>query len=84
MTEIHGNTYPVREKLKGLGGKWSAARKCWLVPDDRADEAKALVAGAPQSARCGGVRVTRGPRACATCRARINYGVYCGKCEFRR
>ena len=26
----------------------------------------------------------QGPRACATCGARINYGVYCGKCEFGR
>lgn len=25
-----------------------------------------------------------GPRVCATCRCRINYGVYCGKCEFGR
>lgn len=26
----------------------------------------------------------RGPRTCATCGARINYGVYCGKCEYGR
>lgn len=25
-----------------------------------------------------------GPRTCAGCRCRINYGVYCGKCEFGR
>ncbi len=25
-----------------------------------------------------------GPRCCATCGCRINYGVYCGKCEFGR
>lgn len=25
-----------------------------------------------------------GPRTCATCHCRINYGVYCGKCEFGR
>ena len=23
-----------------------------------------------------------GPRACKTCGCRINYGVYCGKCEY--
>jgi hypothetical protein len=27
---------------------------------------------------------SRGPKACATCGCRINYGVYCGKCEFGR
>lgn len=26
----------------------------------------------------------RGPRVCARCGGRINYGVYCGKCEFGR
>lgn len=25
----------------------------------------------------------RGQRTCATCGCKINYGVYCGKCEFR-
>lgn len=79
MIEITGNTYPVRERLKALGCKWSAARKCWLAPTPEiAAQAQALV---PPSARCGGVR--RGPRTCDTCGARINYGVYCGKCEFR-
>ena len=28
--------------------------------------------------------VRRGARTCATCGSRINYGVYCGKCEFSR
>ena len=32
-------------------------------------------------AAASGVR--RGPRTCATCGCRINYGVYCGKCEYR-
>jgi hypothetical protein len=25
-----------------------------------------------------------GPRICRTCGCRINYGVYCGKCEYSR
>lgn len=41
--EIYGNTYPIREELKALGGKWDAERKCWLVPADRAGEAKRLL-----------------------------------------
>lgn len=28
--------------------------------------------------------VSRAPRTCAGCHCRINYGVYCGKCEFGR
>ena len=27
-----GNTYPIRNAIKSLGGKWDAARKAWIVP----------------------------------------------------
>jgi hypothetical protein len=27
-----GNTYPIREAIKSLGGKWDANRKAWIVP----------------------------------------------------
>lgn len=47
MVLITGNTFPVKEQLKALGGKWNSEQKGWEVPDDRAEEAKALVASAP-------------------------------------
>jgi hypothetical protein len=74
MIEITGN----REKLKALGCMWNAARKCWMAPPEVAEQAQALVPAG--KARCGGVR---GPKTCKTCGCRINYGVYCGKCEYR-
>jgi hypothetical protein len=43
MTKIEGNTYKHREALKAMGGKWNAAAKCWMVPDERAEEARKLV-----------------------------------------
>lgn len=46
-TLITGNTYPVRDQIKALGGRWNAEAKGWMVPDDRAEEARKLVAGAP-------------------------------------
>lgn len=46
-TLITGNTYPVKEQIKALGGKWNADAKGWTVPDNRAEEARALVASAP-------------------------------------
>jgi hypothetical protein len=49
MIAITGNTYPVRAELKALGGKWDPARKAWLVPPAKADEARRLVAAAPKS-----------------------------------
>lgn len=44
---ITGNTYPVKDQIKALGGRWDADAKAWRVPADKADEARALVAGAP-------------------------------------
>jgi hypothetical protein len=45
MTEITGNTYPVRDSLKALGGKWDPEKKAWLVPDSKVVEARKLVEG---------------------------------------
>lgn len=79
MIEITGNTYSVRLKLKALGCKWSAARKVWFAPTPEiAAQAQSLVK--PSKSGAG----KRGPRTCAICGCRINYGTYCGKCEFSR
>ena len=40
---ISGNTYPVKEQLKALGGIWNPADKAWMIPADRAEEARKLV-----------------------------------------
>ena len=45
-TLITGNTYPVRERLKELGGRWDPEQRGWLVPTEKAEQALALVAGA--------------------------------------
>ena len=46
-TLITGNTYPVRDQLKSLGGRWDSFRKGWRVPNDKAEEARAIVEDAP-------------------------------------
>ena len=46
MITITGNTYPVKDAIKALGGKWNKTAKGWDVPDEVADEARALVSGA--------------------------------------
>ena len=45
MIAIVGNTYPVKDQIKALGGQWNAAAKAWMVPQARAKEAWALVNG---------------------------------------
>lgn len=44
---ITGNTFPVKEQLKALGGKWNKDAKGWEVPAEKEAEAKALVTNAP-------------------------------------
>src|SRR5690606_13952379 len=43
---IGGNTYPVRDQLRDLGGSWDAGSKSWMVPASKADAARALVGSA--------------------------------------
>src|ERR1017187_7209719 len=59
MKTITGNTYPVKEQLKALGGKWNRAAKGWDMPDDKVEQALKLVAEAKIS--------NRQRRKCADC-----------------
>lgn len=81
---ITGNTYPVKDALKALGGRWDATAKGWRVPQAQAKEAQALVASPTPSAaapapaprnrgtrtgcRCGSVNEFSKPSDCWTCR----------------
>lgn len=46
---ITGNTYPVKDALRALGGTWDAAAKGWRVPADKADAARKLLPTATAS-----------------------------------
>jgi hypothetical protein len=79
---VTGNTYPVKDSLKAMGGRWDAANKGWRVPTAKAAEAQALVTGAPRSApravstyrrsaprgRCGSREDEPRDSDCASCR----------------
>lgn len=43
--EITGNTYPVKDSIKALGGRWNGATKRWTVPAEQAAQAQAIVDG---------------------------------------
>lgn len=62
LIAIDGNTYPVRDQLRAMGGSWDAGRKAWMVPASKADAARALVATAPKQSfvRRGGSSRRRG------------------------
>lgn len=71
-TPISGNTYPVKDQLKALGGRWDTDRKAWMVPDEQAAAAQALVAGAPAKDAGKGERPRYRPTRCAECGARAS------------
>lgn len=51
LIPVSGNTFPVKDEIKALGGRWNADRKCWMVPADKADQAFRLVQSAPRQSR---------------------------------
>lgn len=82
-TLITGNTYPVKDGLKALGARWDADNKGWKVPTDRANEARALVAGAPvkRAFTADSPRASSGPRKCADCGASSKGYYRCYSCS---
>jgi hypothetical protein len=45
LSLITGNTYPHRQALRALGGRWNPIAQGWEVPAELADRCRALVAG---------------------------------------
>ena len=63
---ITGNTYPVKDQLKALGARWNADAKAWMVDPEKAEQAKAIVAGAGIAKPFGGQSTYR-PSRCREC-----------------
>jgi hypothetical protein len=40
---ITGNTYPIKDYIKSLGGRWDPDAKGWNVPDSHADAIRAMM-----------------------------------------
>lgn len=74
MQTITGNTYPVKEALKALGARWNKRAQGWDVADEKADEARAIVAGA-------GAAEPRPRRTSRPGRYRSNYARFEGGAE---
>lgn len=50
IVTVTGNTYPVKEQIKALGGRWNKAAGGWDVPAERAAEVRAIVEAAGPAA----------------------------------
>lgn len=51
MVRLDGNTFPVREGLKALGARWDRHSQCWMIAQELARDAMALIATAPEPSR---------------------------------
>jgi hypothetical protein len=70
LVAVTGNTFPVKDQIKALGGRWNADQKAWMVPADKADAARALVSGSPaKSQQTSTSTTTFKPRKCVVCGA---------------
>lgn len=85
-TLITGNTYQVKDQLKSMGGRWDPIAKGWKVPDEKADEARALVGGAPGPKSSTGKRRSRGTWTGCSCGSVEEYSrpSDCASCEHDR
>jgi hypothetical protein len=89
---ITGNTYPVKDSLRSLGGHWDPQAKGWRVPSTREAQARALVSGAPSSTytrRPAHPSSGSGSGTCRACHRTIRdaphhraMGGLCGECAF--
>lgn len=64
---ITGNTYPVKDALRSLGGRWDPDAHGWRVPADKAQAAQALVTSAPKSAPRSSAPRRDSRSGCAAC-----------------
>jgi hypothetical protein len=53
---VDGNTYPVKDQLRAMGGRWDGGAKVWMVPSSQAGAAKALVDAQPAKRAGNGYR----------------------------
>ncbi len=47
LVAITGNTYPVKDQLKKLGGIWNKDMKSWMVPVDKEEQAMEIMDSIP-------------------------------------
>lgn len=82
LIAITGNTYPVKEQLKALGARWDADIKAWMIAADKAEQAKAIVAGAgPAKAYSGPAYRPSRCRQCGCAPSRYNPIYRNGSCK---
>lgn len=78
---LTGNTFPVKDKIKALGGIWDGQRKAWLMPNaDKLAKAKALLPSSNTASNSRSSSYSR-PRRWAPCGYPGCSPHYCDECD---
>lgn len=80
LVPISGNTFPVKDQIKNLGGRWDSVRKVWMVPEAHAAKARELAAGAHRTQPSERPTFSR----CVSCGAlpsKFNFILKSGECR---
>lgn len=78
MKYLHGNTYPIKDKIKEAGGKFDWELKAWKVPSEKYEQLKALIPQRFEEANNGDWNC------CADCQSSRKYidsSGYCLECK---
>lgn len=78
---VEGNTYPVREQIKALGGKWDAGKKLWMVPSANWYAAAMIVTGAEKATAAPSYASGGAPGRCIDCGAHSGKYRRCYDCQ---
>lgn len=91
FVRVEGNTYPVKDRLRAMGGRWNGDAKVWEVPASQAERARGAVAAAGPKKPYSGPRRSsgfsrgdggpRGSRSCYMCGSYYCEGARGGLCE---
>lgn len=78
-----GNTYPIKDRIKAIGGHWDGDRKAWWVGAAKVSEAEALASGTVESSAPKAERKISDDSkvvAKATYKGRTYYVLWMGRC----
>ena len=66
LVALSGNTYAVKEALKALGARWDGEQRVWLIREDKAQHARAIIDNQASGGQTP-LPIGRGDRSKGTC-----------------
>lgn len=78
MEYLIGNTYPIKDQIKSLGGRWNSEKKCWMIPKHNFEKAVELMTSKPKKVLSG--QLWEPCPKCKTEPVYMSLDCYCERC----